>query len=128
MKTTLQNIIKELEFDWVNPNIEKEFTLEPIRGGAVVWCPEKAVTTRYVEKYAQDNGLVVANLTELLDYAAKEWNSQDIVVALGSSAVVFGGRGVPCLYGLGAGRFLNLRWYGPRLRRRLPVPPPQASP
>lgn len=110
---SLKKQITELKFDWVNSDIEKHFTLEPIRStDFVLYYPDKNVSSQEVEHYATDNKLEVANLAELLAYAKDGWNNQDLVVALGSSAVIDGGRRVPCLYRGVVLRSLYLDWDG----------------
>lgn len=110
--TKLQKTIDELNFDYVNSDItESNFPNEKIRStDFTIYYPRKRVTSEEVEQHAKKQGLQVANLAELLEYA-KEWNGKDFISSLGSSTVVRGRRNVPYLFGWSDERGLGLIWY-----------------
>jgi len=109
---TLRAVIAACKFDWVNPNVEKHFTLEPVRKERKVFHFDQVVSSEEAERRMKaEEGWEPANLAELLDYVKSEWNGKDWVVALGSSARIGGGRCVPCLCRGGAERVLHLSWW-----------------
>jgi hypothetical protein len=110
-KTSLAKTIKDLEFDWVDSDIEKNFTAEDIRGEIKVYHFDRTVTSEDVVKEMAKDGYLPANLSELLAYAKDDWNGKDWIVSLGSEALVRGYRRVPCLDRGGAGRDLDLSWW-----------------
>lgn len=109
---TLRAAIAACKFDWVNFNIEKHFTLEPMRRERKVFDFGHGISSDEVEKRMKAEGWDPANLAEQLHYAKNEWNGKDWVVALGSSTQFDGDRRVPFLYRGDAGRSLNLHWWG----------------
>ena len=111
-ETSLSNIIAALKLDWVNPNIEKNFTLAPVRRERKVFRFDLSIASEDAVKKMEKEGWSPANLAELLDYAKSEWNGKGWVVALGSSARFGGGRGVPYLDRYDAKRDLALAWWG----------------
>lgn len=109
-KTTLASLIKAKKFDWVNPNIEKHFILEDVRGSDYrLFSFNKSISSEDAIEEMNREGYVAANLHELLLW--EDWNDIDWVVALGRTARVNGNLNVPCLLGRGAGRRLDLGWW-----------------
>lgn len=110
---TLKTLIKEAKLDYVNDNITVEnFPPQEVSTDFELYRPNKIVSSKEVEEYAEEHNMRPANLYELLTYAKDGWNGEDYVVALGSSAVVSDSRSVPFLYGNDARRDLDLLWYG----------------
>lgn len=99
-------------FNYVNPDIEKNFSLEKREHkGYKLFHFEKFISSENAIKEIEKEGYLPANLKELLDW--KKWNEKDWVVALGSVGEVCGCRFVPYLYGGVSGRSLSLRcWVG----------------
>jgi len=108
----LSSAIAALKLDWVNPNIEKHFTLEPVRRERKVFRFDLSIASEDAVKQMEKEGWSPANLAELLDYAKSEWNGKGWVVALGSSAQLDGYRCVPYLDRYDAKRDLALAWWG----------------
>lgn len=96
-------------FGYVNPNIEKNFTLEPVRNSEYkLFHFDKYISSEDAIKEMEKEGFVPCTLSELLHWG--DWNEKDSVVALGSVAGVVGYRNVPELYSGGSGRGLSLHW------------------
>ena len=108
---TIQDLITQLKFGFVNSNIPEKFSVETIRGEVVIKHFNKYITSENVISELKKEGLEPANLTELLMYARNDWNKKDLVVALGSSCVLVGSRYVPCLRGGSGGRRLRLHYF-----------------
>jgi hypothetical protein len=131
----LSEMIKLGQYDWVNDDIIKHFTLQGLGKQAfdlvLVTVPEilewliaegqateeqiaeKWVTTRQVIAYLASHGLLAALIEHLLAFGATypELQRQFLIIALGSSFVVDDGdRNYPCLNCDDGERRLNLRW------------------
>lgn len=99
------------DFDYVNSDIEQNFPLTPLRSSEYkLYRFDRDITSEEAEKEMSKDGYAPATLAELLHW--KDWNGEDWVVALGSVAMVGGGRRVPCLSRGGSERYLNLDWRG----------------
>lgn len=110
---SLYTLIKEAKLDYVNDNITVEnFPPQEVSTDFELYYPNKVVSSKEVEEYAEEHNMRPANLYELLTYAKDGWNGEDYVVALGSSAEVRGRRFVPYLSRSVARRGLDLHWYG----------------
>lgn len=109
---SLAEAIESCKFNWVNPDIEKHFILEPSRStDHRVFHFGRVVSSEDAAEDIKREGYLPANLTELLQYAVNGWEGQDWVVALGSVAGVSGRRFVPCLYVDDRERRLDLDWW-----------------
>lgn len=108
---TLQPLIDAAKFDWVDEKIVSNFPLQEVRGEFRLFHFECRISSQDAISEMQKEGYEPANATEVLTYAPNEWNGEDFVAALGQSARVNGLRLVPCLYGDGRERFLNLHWW-----------------
>ncbi len=108
---TLLGVIAALKFDYVNPNITKHFTLEPVRRERKMFHFDRPISSKGAVKQMEKEGWSPANLAELLEYAKGEWNGKDCVVALGSIVPIDCHHCVPCLFRCGAGRGLGLGWW-----------------
>lgn len=106
----LQKLIKTAKFDWTNSDITIENFPEPkeISKDYKVYNFDKIIEADEVIKEIGKDGYCAANIYELLEYAKKDWNGKDYIVALGSVGSVDGDRNVACLYGGGSGRYLRL--------------------
>lgn len=111
-ENTLHAVIAACNLDWVNPNIEKHFTLEPVRKERKAFHFGCNISSDEAERHMKAEGWNPANLAELIAYAKDEWNGKDWVVALGSSAQFDGLCHVPILCRHSAERDLNLYWRG----------------
>lgn len=109
---TLKEVIKSCKFDWVNPNIETNFSSEPIREGTKVFHFNRLISSEDAIKEMKKEGYEPANLSELLQYAQQNRWKDEQVVALGSVAEVYGDRDAACLCVDGRGRSLRLFWWG----------------
>lgn len=108
---TLKNYILDGKFDYVNQDIESNFTVEPIRGEFKVFHFDRHISSEDAVKEIEKAGYLPAKLTELLSFASKEWNGEDWVVALGSVAKVDGYRNVSALDGDDLERDLDLNYW-----------------
>ena len=108
----LAQVIAGKKFDYVNDDIVKHFsaTEVPENTEYKLYHFNKNMTSEEVIEVIKKDGYCPANISELLEW--KEWNKKDCVVGLGSVAEVYGSRRVPCLYEVGSGRRLDLRWFG----------------
>lgn len=98
------------KFDWVNSDIGKHFTLEPVRSEEYkLFHFDKTISSEDAIKEIERAGYAPATLHELLKW--KEWNESDFVIAFGSVAEVGGGRHVPCLDRNDSRRNLGLDWF-----------------
>lgn len=111
--------ITEGGYDWHNSDITPErFQLLTSPGPANLFLAHfnKTMTSEKVEKWAAENGYEVAKIDDLLAVGShgeyKELQRQFPILALGSSAVVDGGRDVPYLDRYDSKRDLYLGWYG----------------
>lgn len=113
MKTkhkTLTALIKSRKFDWVDPDIEKNFALEDIRSSDYkLYRFDRIIASEKAIAEMEKDGYAPANLTELLSWDG--WDEKDWVVALDSVTRVDGGRLVPVLWEHASGRDLNLCWF-----------------
>lgn len=102
---TLTEIIKELKFDYVNSDItDTNFPKQEIRGTVEILNFNKCLSTKQVLERIAEKGCEVANIYELLEFAKKDWNKRDSIVALGS---VWRGL-VPYVNGCGDVRWLRM--------------------
>ena len=112
----LEQLIKSIKFSYVNSAIENSFEYEKSRGEVELINFNKNISSEEVLKELDKQGLIPANLTELLEFAKNKpneaFNSDYLVIALGSVADVDGGRRVPCLVDWDDGRRLFLYWFG----------------
>ena len=111
----LEQLIKSLNFYYVNSNIENSFEYEKSRGEVELINFNKNISSEEVLIELDKQGLIPANLTELLEFAKNKpkeaFNSDYLVAALGSVADVGGRRQVPYLDGWGGERGLRLGWF-----------------
>jgi hypothetical protein len=117
-EVTLSQRIDAGKYNWFNDDItEKRFPLSVPSGPRhlVLVHFGKDMSSEGVVKWATDNGYEVSPIDDLLAVGShvehKELQRQFPIVALGSSAVVYGRRSVPCLTWHGLGRGLHLHWY-----------------
>lgn len=104
---TFKSLTKHL--DWVDPDIEKHFTLDPIRSSEYkLYHFDRYISSKDALK-EMENGYAPATLHELL--AWKGWNEKDFVVALGSVCEVDCDRCVPHLDRGIYSRHLGLGWF-----------------
>ena len=112
----LEQLIKSLKFNYVNSNIENSFEYEKSRGEVELINFNKIISSEEVLKELDKQGLIPANLTELLEFAKNKpneaFNSDYLVIALGSVAGVDGERQVPYLRDWDDERWLDLYWFG----------------
>lgn len=112
MTTTLslEKLIKKGKFDYVNSDITpSNFPAQPLRSSEYkLFHFNRSITSEDAEKEIEKEGYTTANIFELLSW--KDWNSKDIVIALGSSCMLGGDRRVPRLRGFGE-RYLYLYWW-----------------
>lgn len=111
LANNLSAVIATCHFDWVNPNIERTFILEPVRRERKVFRFNRSVSSEDAVEQMAREGWSPANLAELLDYAKTEWDGREGVVALGSSTGVGKSRASPILRWTCPGRELNLFWW-----------------
>lgn len=117
--TTLAERIATLKFSYVNSDITDKNFPDPgqVRGKLELFENKKTMTTKEIEAQMEKDGLLQANLSELLEYAKDGWDGKTWCVALGSSWVPPGsGRLVPCLDRDGGERRLYLVWGDPEDR------------
>jgi hypothetical protein len=95
-------------FNYINPEIEKNFTLEePRNSDYKVFKFDKYMSSEEVINEIKKEGYLPATLGELLDYKGEEnW-----LVALGSVGKVHGDRNVLYLHRLDSKRDLKLGWF-----------------
>jgi hypothetical protein len=108
---TLQQLIQEKNFDYVNSNITDTLFPIPTMEEEVEYDLvhlNKYISSEDAIKELSKDGWRPATLYDLLKY---DWNGTDWVVALGSVAGVGGIRLVPCLFRRGSERRLNLSWF-----------------
>lgn len=117
MKTTerksLEKMIQEGSFDYVNPHITEGNFPAPKDGGDVafdLWRSDRAMSSEDAMRGMSEDGWRPASVYELLEWDG--WNGIDTIVALGSVAEIDGGRRVPYLDEGGSGRRLYLYWIG----------------
>lgn len=107
---SLSELIASKKFDWVNPDIEKHFTLEDVQGTEYkLYHFDRTIFSEDAMKEMEKEGYSAANFHELLLW--DKWNDKDWVVALGSARKVDGDRRVPYLGEGGSGRKLGLGWW-----------------
>lgn len=110
----IKKLIKELKFDYVNPDItDKNFPDQPRKGfgPTELMKIDREMTTQEILDQMKKDGYELANSYELLEWAKSNWNGKDWVVGLGSQwidasgcprALGFwghaGGRGLHLLY------------------------------
>lgn len=110
-KTTLKKLIEKRKFDYVNSDIEKNFTVEDVRSSEYrLFHFDQHVSSEDAIAEIEKEGCLPANATELLSW--EDWNGTDTVVALGSVAEVRGYRRVLSLWEYGSERDLRLAWVG----------------
>lgn len=107
----LSQLIKDKKFDWVNTDIEKNFTATEVAKDTKykLFSFEENSSEDAIAEMKKD-GWEPANISQLLSWS--DWNDTDWVVALGSVAEVDGYRSVPFLFGTDSERELDLRWFG----------------
>ena len=118
MKQSLKQLIKPLDFDWVNSDItEDHFPVQPedsIAGKRTykVFNFGKSISSENaIAEMAKEN-FRPATLRELLKWGVKNWNGKDWVVALRSVyRDLFGRFCVPVLGRGVSERGLNLNWF-----------------
>ena len=109
----LEQLIKKCKFNYVNTDItEEHFPLEKIRGKVKIFHFDRFISSEDVIKKMEKEEYQPANIYELLEYAEKDWNGKDTVVALDFVWCGLGGRGVASLWGDSGGRGLRLSWFG----------------
>lgn len=113
----LKSLIETKKFDYVNPNITEEKFPLPARLPTEkteykLFKLDKEMTSKEVVKEIQEKGYTPANIYELLSW--RDWNEEDLVIALGSVAEVDGDRSVTYLGGSDTGRGLHLYWWDDR--------------
>lgn len=113
-RRTLADMIFAGKFDSVNSNItEEHFPSERIRGKVKIFHFDRFISSENAVKEMEKEGYVPANIYELLQYAEKDWNGKDVVVALGSVwRDRIHDRDVAYLWGDSGGRDLSLYWFG----------------
>lgn len=118
-KLTLSERIQRGKYDYTNDHITADrfkITLGANRRKLALIHFNRNITSKEVEKWVKANGYEVAQIEDLLALGAHkkhcDLQRQIPIICLGSSAVVGGRRYVPCLYGSGDRRSLNLGWYG----------------
>lgn len=110
---TLKQAIKAAKLDWVNTDIEENFSYgEPRNADYKLFHFDNLIAFDEVVKEIEKEGYSPATLSELLAYAKDGWNGEDWIVALGSSAQFGLIRHVVCLRRNGAGRGVNLLYWG----------------
>ena len=108
--TRRADLILSHKFDWVNPDIEKNFTLTDSQGSEYkLFDFERSVSSEDAIREMEKEGYKAANLHDLLLW--KDWNDKDWVVALGQTARLYGFLNVPCIRRGGALRGLALDWW-----------------
>lgn len=122
MKTktqTLESLIKDCKFDYVNENIVKLFKTEPVRSKIEVRNFGKWMKAEEVIAELKKDGCVPANATELYtwylenrDTWFKDKSSYGGVFALGSVASFGGYQHVPLTWWSDAKREADLPWFG----------------
>lgn len=110
MKPTFKKLTKR--FDWVNPDIEKNFPIEKVAKNTEykLFHFKRYISSEDVVKEIEREGYKSATFSELLHW--KDWNETDYVVALSSICEVVGYRRVPYLSRFGSKHFLSLDWWG----------------
>lgn len=115
MKSTLQQLLEQNKFDYVNPDITDEnFPPVPFaKDGFKLFYFDEPVSSEEAIKRMGDE-YRPANIFELLSFAAKNPDEQCkfLIVGLGSVMERDGDRRVPCLLQDGGERDLRLRWWG----------------
>ncbi len=108
---TLSQLIEEKKFDWVNSDIEKNFTATEVPKDTEykLFHFDRRILSEDAVKEIEKEGWRPANISELLSW--KDWKDE-WVIALSSVARVGGYRGVPYLGGFDSRRDLNLYWFG----------------
>ena len=82
---TLKQLIKDGKFNYVNSDItEEHYPSEKIRGKVKIFHFDRFISSEDVIKKMEKEEYQPANIYELLEYAEKDWNEKDWVVALGS--------------------------------------------
>lgn len=110
----LSQLIKSLKLNYVNSDItEKNFPDTGRRSKDIkLYKFDKSMTSEEVIKEAEKDGYEPANARELLEWAQKNWNGKDSVVALGQQFLDSDGdRSVLCLWSDAGDRGLSLRWF-----------------
>lgn len=109
----LQQLIKNNKLNYVNADINVEnFPYNGLHGPVDIIHFNKTISKNQVLKKLDDEGYRPATLYEVLTWAEKKWNGEDIVVALGSVWQSLGGRrDCPYLYRYGSERNLYLGWF-----------------
>lgn len=107
----LSSLIKEKKFDYVNSHITDDLFLIPekISSDYKLFYFNRSISSEEAIKEMKAAGYLPANAWELLSW--KEWNEEDLVVALGSVGKVGGDRLVPYLGRRDSERYLNLYWW-----------------
>lgn len=114
---SLAEMISEGKYDWVGSDINlKNFPKTKSREEKVeaeLLHFGRAISSKNALAEMSKLGFRPATLEELLSFGAQntEVQREFSVVALGSLCVLLGVRRVPCLYGDGSLRFLNLFWF-----------------
>lgn len=113
MPKTLQQLIKDLKFDYTNSSIiEANFPTTTKGKVSKIFEFDHSFTREEAIKKLDEEGYRPATAWELLNWAVKNWNGKDYVVALGQEIVVNGDAHVVWC---GAGeRGLFLFWAGGR--------------
>jgi hypothetical protein len=114
----LSSLIKTKKFDWVNSDIKDGLfeTPKEIRTDLKLYNFNRYISSEDVVKEMEKDGYSPVNAWELLTW--KDWNSIDLVVALGSVGKAGGGRSVPYLRRGVSERDLGLDWWGNGWRAR----------
>lgn len=111
MKNNLNNLIKSLNFGYVNTNInEKNFPYQKPRK-IEVFKLDTSFTKDETIKFLKEENCEPANIYDLLNWAKNNWKGED-VLALGSELLVDGFPGVVCLWSDAGNRKLSLHWTG----------------
>ena len=108
---TLSTLIKEKKFDWINVNIEKNFTATEVAKDTEykLFNFDRYISSEDAIAEMKKDGWEPANISQLLSW--KDWKDE-WVVALGSVAKVGGNRDVPYLGRNDSERGLYLHWFG----------------
>lgn len=114
---SLKQMIAAGYYDWVNPDIEKNFSVQGsgrVELGAELIHLNRNVSSDEALKELDRLGYRAATAEELLAFGAAypEKQREFPIVALGTVRRVYGGRRVLFLWGGGLGRDLGLDWFG----------------
>lgn len=107
---TFKSLVKPWDFTYINSSIEDKFTIEEPRSSEYkLYHFDKYISSEDAIKEMEKEGYSPATLSELLSW--KDWNKDDLVIALGSGAEVGGYRRVPYLIRDGSERGLDLYYF-----------------